>query len=71
MCSGGSGQSPEFHSVQSGLFVYFVLRRKYVESPWRKAGDQARPCEHTNHRARRSCKSFALGLPLPVRWLGS
>lgn len=51
MCSGGSGQSPEFHSVPGGLFVYFVLRRKYASSPWRKAGDQARPCEHTNHRA--------------------
>lgn len=47
MCSEGNGQSPEFHSVPGGLFVYFVLRRKYVESPWRKAGDQAHPCEHT------------------------
>lgn len=51
MCSGGSGQSPEFHSMPGGLFVYFVLRRKYASSPWRKAGDQARPCEHTNHGA--------------------
>lgn len=65
MCLRGSGQSPEFHSVLSRLFVYFVLRRKYASSPRRKAGDQARPCDHTEHR---DCKPSTLGFSLLVGW---